>query len=71
MPAVPDAKAASPAWLVFALLAAAALTRFLIVLSGLHAAVEFKPLLAWLPAIAWGGALVLLVAAARGNTFTR
>lgn len=57
--------------LVFALLAAAALTRFLMVLSGLHTAAEFKPLLAWLPAVAWAGALVLLVAAARGNAFSR
>ena len=57
--------------LVFALLAAAALTRFLFVIAGLHTAAEFKPLLAWLPAIAWAGALVLLVAAARGNTFSR
>jgi hypothetical protein len=57
--------------LIFALLAAAALTRFLIVLSGLHTASEFKPLLAWLPAVAWAGALVLLIAAARSNTFSR
>ena len=59
------------AGLVFALLAAAALTRFLIVLSGLHMSAEVKPLMAWLPAVAWSGALLLLALAAQGRVFSR
>ncbi len=57
--------------LVFALLAAAALTRFLIVVSGGSASPVIGPLLAWLPAIAWAGALLLLVIAAQGRAFSR
>ena len=59
------------AGLVFALLAGAALTRFLIVLSGVHTSADFKPLIAWLPAVAWAGALLLLTLAARGRVFSR
>ncbi len=59
------------AGLVFALLAGAALTRFLIVLTGVHTSADFKPLIAWLPAVAWAGALLLLAMAARGRVFSR
>ncbi len=59
------------AGLVFALLAGAALTRFLIVLSGVHTSADFKPLIAWLPAVAWAGALLLLALAAHGRVFSR
>lgn len=57
--------------LVFALLAAAALTRFLIVFSGGSASPVIQPLLAWLPALAWSGALVLILIAAQGRAFSR
>ncbi len=57
--------------LIFALLAAAALTRFTIVVSGLNKVPDFAVWLAWLPAIAWSAALVLLVWAVRHRTFSR
>ncbi len=59
------------AGVVFSLLAGAALMRFLIVLSGLHTIPDFKPLIASLPAVAWAGALLLLVLAARGPVCSR
>ena len=57
--------------LVFALLALAALTRFGFVVSGLNQSPGIGPLLGALPAVAWAGALVLLVLAARGGAFSR
>ena len=57
--------------LVFAMLAGAALTRFLIVVSGAHAAPDLAPLLAWLPGVAWTGALLLISEAARRGAFSR
>ena len=57
--------------LVFALLAGAALTRFLIVVSGWHTASVMQPLLAWLPSVAWAAALVMLTVAVRGRAFSR
>ena len=47
------------------------MTRFLIVVSGGSASPVIGPLLAWLPAIAWAGALLLLVIAAQGRAFSR
>ena len=57
--------------LVFALLAAAALTRFAIVVSGLNKAPGVAAWLAWLPAIAWSAALALLAWAVMRRTFSR
>jgi hypothetical protein len=57
--------------LVFAVLAGAALTRFLIVASGAHNAPDFAPMLAWLPGISWAGALLLIAEAARRGAFSR
>ena len=57
--------------LVFALLALAALTRFGFVVSGLNQSPGMSGLTATLPAVAWAGALVLLVLAARGRAFSR
>lgn len=57
--------------LVFALLALAALTRFGFVVSGLNQSPGIGPLLGALPAVAWAGALLLLVLAARGGAFSR
>ena len=53
--------------MVFALLALAALTRFGFVVSGLHQSPGMSGLTGTLPAVAWAGALVLLVLAARGG----
>ena len=57
--------------LIFALLAAAALTRFAIVASGLNKAPGVAAWLAWLPAIAWCAALALLAWAVMRRTFSR
>lgn len=57
--------------LVFALLALAALTRFGFVVSGLNQSPGMSGLTGTLPAVAWAGALVLLVLAARGRAFSR
>ena len=57
--------------MVFALLALAALTRFGVVVSGLNQTPPIGPLLGALPAVAWSGALALLVLAARGRVFSR
>ena len=57
--------------LVFAMLAGAALTRFLIVISGAHTAPDLAPLLAWLPGVAWTGALLFITEAARRGAFSR
>jgi MFS family permease len=58
--------------MVFAVLAAAALTRFAIVLAGVNKAPDIAPLFAWLPAISWSAALLLLVLAVRsGRVFRR
>ena len=56
---------------VFALLALAALTRFGFVVSGLHQSPGMSVVTGTLPAVAWAGALVLLVLAARGRAFSR
>ena len=58
--------------MVFAVLAAAALTRFAIVLAGVNKAPDIAPLFVWLPAISWSAALLLLVLAVRsGRVFRR
>lgn len=57
--------------LVFALLALAALTRFGFVVSGLQHSPGMSGLTGILPAVAWAGALALLVLAARGGAFSR
>ena len=57
--------------LIFALLAAAALTRFAIVVSGLNKAPEIAVWLAWLPAMTWSAALALLAVAVWRGTFSR
>ena len=58
--------------MVFAVLAAAALTRFAIVLAGINKAPDIAPLFVWLPAISWSAALLLLVLAVRsGRVFRR
>ena len=57
--------------LIFALLAAAALTRFVIVVSGLNKAPDMAAWLAWLPAMAWSAALVLLAVAVWRGMFSR
>ena len=57
--------------LIFALLAAAALTRFAIVVSGLNKAPDFALWLVWLPAICWSAALALLACAVMQRTFSR
>ena len=57
--------------LIFALLAAAALTRFAIVVSGVNKAPEWSVWFTWLPALAWSAALVLLALAVLRGTFSR
>ena len=57
--------------LIFALLAAAALTRFAIVVSGLNKTPEVAVWLAWLPAMTWSAALALLAVAVWRGTFSR
>lgn len=58
--------------MVFAVLAAAALTRFAIALAGVNKDPDVAALLAWLPAISWASALLLLVLAVRsGRVFSR
>lgn len=57
--------------LVFAMLAAAALTRFLLILSGINQSPGVAPLLEWLPGLAWAGAMVLIVIATRSGAFSR
>ncbi len=58
--------------MVFAVLAAAALTRFALVLAGINKAPDVAALFAWLPAVSWAAALLLLVLAVRsGRVFSR
>jgi hypothetical protein len=58
--------------MVFAVLATAALTRFAIVLAGVNKAPDTAALFAWLPAVSWAAALLLLVLAVRsGRVFSR